>query len=108
MRCVSRKSQKKDRSQETAWKRGDTLAPFLFIIVLDYALRQGISGWEQELGFRSRRLSEETMTDLDNADEICRLSNYVEQAQVLLTRVETECAKVGLKLNAKKTEVALR
>lgn len=29
----------------------DTLAPFLFTIVLDYALRKDISGWEQELGF---------------------------------------------------------
>lgn len=27
----------------------DTLAPFLFTIVLDYALRKDISGWEQEL-----------------------------------------------------------
>ena len=40
--------------------QGDTLAPFLFIIVLDYALRKAISGREQELGFtltprRSRR-----------------------------------------------------
>ena len=40
--------------------QGDTLAPFLFIIVLDHALRKAISGREQELGFtltprRSRR-----------------------------------------------------
>lgn len=66
MRCVGRKSQKKDRSQETARKRGDTLAPFLFIIVLDYALRQGISGWENELGFRSRRLPAETLKCKEN------------------------------------------
>ncbi|KAJ4937845.1 hypothetical protein JOQ06_002475, partial [Pogonophryne albipinna] len=40
--------------------QGDTLAPFLFIMVLDYALRKAISGQEQDLGFtltprRSRR-----------------------------------------------------
>jgi hypothetical protein len=38
----------------------DTLAPYLFVIVLDYALREAISGKEEELGFqltkrRSRR-----------------------------------------------------
>ena len=32
------------------------------------------------------------------------MSKEVEQAQELLTRVEAECAKVGLRLNAKKTE----
>lgn len=37
--------------------------------------------------------------------EICLLSNYMQQAEVFLTRVEAKCAKVGLKLNAKKTEV---
>ena len=31
--------------------QGDTLAPFLFIIVLDYALRKAINGREQDLGF---------------------------------------------------------
>ena len=41
--------------------QGDTLAPYLFAIVLDYAMRKAISGFEEELGFklvkrRSRRL----------------------------------------------------
>lgn len=54
--------------------QGDTPAPFRFIIVLDCALRQAISGWEEKLGFT-----------------ICLLSNRMEQAQVLLTRVKTEC-----------------
>ncbi len=31
--------------------QGDTLAPFLFAIVLDYALRKALSGQEQHLGF---------------------------------------------------------
>lgn len=64
--------------------QGDTLAPFLFIIVLDYALRQAIRGGE--VGFtitlrRSPRHSAETLTDLDNADDISLLSNEVDQVQ---------------------------
>ena len=89
--------------------QGDTLAPFLFIIALDYALRKAISGREEELGFtltrrRSRRHPAAVLTDLDYADDICLVSKEVERAQELLSRVETECAKVGLRLNAKKTE----
>nr|XP_008303217.1 PREDICTED: uncharacterized protein LOC103374843 [Stegastes partitus] len=90
--------------------QGDTLAPFLFIIVLDYALRKAISGREQDLGFmliprKSRRHPAVVLTDLDYADDISLLSDNVEQAQERLNRVELECAKVGLRLNAKKTEV---
>ena len=60
--------------------QGDTLAPFLFIIVLDYALRQATDGPGAELGFivtprRSRRVQAVRITDLDFADDICLLSN---------------------------------
>jgi exonuclease III len=89
--------------------QGDTLAPFLFIIVLDYALRRAIDGREEELGFtltprRSRRHPKEALTDLDFADDIALLSDAVKQAQELLLRVEEECAYVGLGLNGPKTK----
>ena len=45
------------------------------------------------------------LTDLDYEDDISLIPRQVEQAQELLSRVEEECAKVGLGLNAKKTEV---
>ena len=89
--------------------QGDTLAPFLSIIVLDYALRQAIGDSEEELGFtltprRSRRHPTVSLADLDFADNISLLSNQIEQAQELLIRVERSCMKVGLGLNAKKTK----
>ena len=89
--------------------QGDTLAPFLFIIVLDYALRKAISGREEELGFtinprKSRRRPKEVFTDLDFADDIGLLSDEIVQAQDLLLCVERECNKVGLRINAKKTK----
>ena len=101
---------------ETAWfqlladvLQGDTLAPFLFIIVLDYALRKAISGREVELGFtikprKSSRYPAEVQTDLDFADDISLLSDTIAQAQKLLDLVEQECKKVGLHLNSSKTK----
>lgn len=86
-------------SEEFNIQTGDTLAPFLFIIVLNYTLRQAIGGGEQELLFtltpwRSTRHHAETLIDLDDAEDICLLSNPVQQARELLTRMEFECAKV--------------
>ena len=42
---------------------------------------------------------------LDFADDIALLSNVVDQARKLLALTESECKKVGLQLNPKKTEV---
>ena len=60
--------------------QGDTLAPYLFIIVLDYCLRSAIEGKEGRLGFtisprRSRRVGPVNITDLDFADDIALLSD---------------------------------
>ena len=35
--------------------QGDTLAPYLFVIALDYALRMAIDGKEEQLGFQLTR-----------------------------------------------------
>ena len=43
-------------------------------------------------------------TDVDVADDIALVSDSVRKAQALLLSVEGECQKVGLQLNAKKTE----
>ena len=89
--------------------QGDTLAPYLFVIVLDYALRIAIEGQEEELGFhlerrRSRRVGPEVLTDLDFADDIALVSGEIQQAQELLQRVEKSVGKVGLKINVRKTK----
>ena len=88
----------------------DILSPYLFIIVLDYALRKAINGHEDELGFtivprRSRSLHPTVLTYLDFSDDIALLSNTVSQVRELLLRVESECKKVGIHLNTKKTKV---
>jgi hypothetical protein len=89
--------------------QGDTLAPYLFIIVLDYCLRSAIEGREESLGFtikprRSRRVGPLNVTDLDFADDIALLSDTAAQAQQLLRNVENAALRVGLHMNAKKTQ----
>ena len=90
--------------------QGDTLAPYLFAIVLDHVLRKTFTGKEEELGFklqrqRSRRNPAVVVTDLDFADDLALLTEEIEQAQEVLYRLETEAEKVGLYCNAKKTEI---
>ena len=90
--------------------QGDTLAPYIFVIMLDYALRQAIDGREDELGFQlvrrqSRQKGPVVVTDLDFADDIALLSELISQAQDLLNRVESSAAHIGLVMNAKKTKV---
>ena len=69
--------------------RGDTLAPYLFIICLDYVLRTSIDKI-RENGFeltkkRSRRYPAKTIT---NADYAAILANTSNQAETLLHSLE--------------------
>ena len=73
--------------------QGDTLAPFLFIITLDYIMRQVFGENDYNLGFKltERRCSKEpavVITDLSYADDIALISQELYQAQELLQRVE--------------------
>ena len=79
---------------------GDTLAPYLFIIALDYALGKVMKEKEEKLGFRlkksqSRRIGPKCIMDLDFADDIALLSAKIKQAQKLFLRVERAAAGSG-------------
>ena len=88
--------------------QGDTLAPFLFIICLDYVLRTSIDNI-RENSFkltkkRIRRYPTKTITDADYADDIAQLANTPNQAETLLHSLERAAAGIGLHDNAQKTE----
>ena len=89
--------------------QGDTLAPFLFIIVLDYVLRLSLDTINykglQIHPRRSRRQPATHITDLDFADDIALVSDLVTNAEALLHSVEDAASLVGLHCNETKTEV---
>ena len=65
--------------------QGDSLAPYIFTIMIDYAMRQAIGNDALELGFkinrkRSRRHNPNVITDLDFADDIALVREELEQA----------------------------
>ena len=78
--------------------QGDTLAPYLFIICLDYVHRTSIDKIKEN-GFkltkeRSRRYPAKIITDANYADDIALLANAPAQA----------VAGIGFHVNAHKTE----
>ena len=88
--------------------QGDTLAPYLFIICLDYVLKTSIDKI-RENSFeltkkRSRRYSAKTITDADYTDDIAILTNTSNQAETLLHSLERAAAGIGFHFNAHKTE----
>ena len=88
--------------------QGDTLAPFLFIIVVDYVLRMSVDTISSK-GFeikarQSSRYPAEYLTDTDFADDIALISGSLANAQALLHSLEQASNCVGLYLNESKTE----
>ena len=88
--------------------QGYILAPYLFIICLDYVLRKPIDEIK-EIGFkltkeRSRRYPVKTIIDADYADDIALLANEPAQAETLLHSLERATASIGFHFIAHKTE----
>ena len=87
--------------------QGNTLAPYLFIICLDYVLRTSIDKIKEN-GFelmkkRSRRYPATKITNANYANDIAILAN-THQAETLLHSLERAAANIGLYVNAHKTE----
>ena len=88
--------------------QGNTLAPYLFIICLDYVLRTSIDKIRMN-GFeltkkRSRRYPAKTIIDVDYADDIAILANTPNQTETIPHSLELVAAGIGFHANAYKTE----
>ena len=91
--------------------QGDTLAPYLFIICLDYVFRTSIDKIKDN-GFelakkRSKRYLAQTIIDADYADDIALLANTPTRAETLLHSLERAGTGISLPVNADKTEYVL-
>ena len=91
--------------------QGDTLAPFLFLLVLNEVLRLALhneTGFTLQKAFREpgqRAYTKEiAISDLDYADDIVLLCHTITDAQRLLQKVADSAKTVGLFLNVKKTQ----
>ena len=88
--------------------QGDTLAPFIFIIVLDYVLRLSLDPLNnrglQIRPRRSRRHPTQHLTGLDFADDLALITELVEDAEAFLQLLGKAAALIGLHCNENKTE----
>ena len=78
--------------------KGDTLAPYLFIICLDYVRRTSIYKMKVN-GFklikeRSRRYPTKAITDADYADDIVLLASVPARAETLLHCLKKNCCRL--------------
>ena len=88
--------------------QGDTLAPYLFIIALDYCMRQALSK-HPDIGFtitprQSRRVQAVRVSDTDFADDLALTTDTVAEAEKLTQEIERMAATVGLQMNEGKTK----
>ena len=87
--------------------QGDTLAPYLFIIWLDYMLRMSIDLVKENhfklIKERSWRYSAQTIMNGDYADDIALLANTPARTESLLHSLEWAAGGIGLHVNADKT-----
>ena len=89
--------------------QGDTLAPYLFIIVIDYIMTVAIGDEDSEYGFtlrpaRSRRIGSQKLADVEFADDVALITDTIEGAKLLLDRLEIAAQSVGLVMNCSKTK----
>ena len=87
--------------------QGDTLAPYIFIICLDYVLRKALDK-NNELGFtlakrKSKYFPTMKVTDTDYADDLAVLADVLKDATFLLHSIERTAKEIGLNLSADKT-----
>ena len=91
--------------------QGDTLAPYFFIICLDYALRTSFDKMKDN-GFKLKKKKNErswgypteTINDADYADDIELLGNTPAQAETLLHSLKRVAEGIDFHVNAQKTE----
>ena len=87
-------------SVQTGVRQGCLLSPTIFLMVVDWVMRQSTAGQRTGIQWTFTKQLE----DLDFADDISLLSHKQQDAQEKLCRVAAEAEKTGLQINIGKTE----
>lgn len=96
--------------------QGDTLAPFLFTLVMDFFLRKALDERCQDLGIqlqapkgtRSRPQSQGySITDAVLADDIALMATSVQAMQIMINKLEEVGNSLGFTINRDKTKFLL-
>ena len=85
----------------TGVRQGCLLSPMIFLMVIDWVMRQSTAGKKTGIQWTFT----EQLEDLDFADDISLLSHRQQDAQEKLCRVAEEAEKTGLRIHTGKTEV---
>ena len=88
-------------SVESGVLEGNVLSPLLFAILIDFIMRRTVGDKEKGIQW----VDGKHLADLDYADDIALLSNNINNLQDLLDKLKENGRKVGLKINARKTEI---
>ena len=87
--------------------QGDVLAPFLFIILIDYLMMKATEDTDSGVVThprQSRRHPAKILNDLDFADDIALLESSIPSAQSQLTSTAAAAEQLGLIISVPKTE----
>ena len=87
--------------------QGDTLSPYLFIFLLDYALKKTL---QDDVGFvvrkrNGRRHPAIYIGVLACTDDICLLAESIDDVECSRHRLETSATEIGLAINHSETKV---
>nr|KAG5704289.1 hypothetical protein BaRGS_012598 [Batillaria attramentaria] len=86
---------------QTGVRQGCLLPPTIFLMVVDWIMRQSTAGQKTGIQWTFTKQLE----DLDFADDISLLSHRQQHAQEKLERVTVAAEKTGLRINTGKTEI---
>ena len=85
-------------------KQGCILSPFLFILAMDWIMKNSTEGERRGIRWTMTMAATTTLEDLDFADDIALLSHRHQDMQEKTDAMSTTAGSLGLKISAKKTK----